>query len=187
LPEYEVYNEERTSVIAVTLLRCVGEISKWKMRTRKDRGGWLVFAPEGQCKGRYNFKYSAIPHANSWDIAETYIEARNFAYPLFPLPCTPSENGILPAEKNFISIPRGLIITAFKPCEFSEGYILRFYNTTPKIIKGDIAINFQLKKVYNCGMNEELLNELKIDNGKISVEVSPFKVITLKLETESSE
>ncbi|MDR2900483.1 MAG: glycosyl hydrolase-related protein [Treponema sp.] len=185
LPEYEVYNEDFTSVIAVTLLRCVGEISKWKMRTRKDRGGWLVYAPEGQCKGHHVFNYSVIPHAGTWDNAETYNEARRFAYPLFPLPCVPTENGTLPAEKSFISIPKGLAITAFKPCEFGEGYILRFYNTTPKTISGNIEFALPVKKAYNCGMNEEALNELKVENGKAAIEVSPYKVITVKVEAQA--
>jgi alpha-mannosidase len=181
LPEYEVYNEERESVIAVTLLRCVGEISKWKMRTRKDRGGWLVFAPEGQCKGKSRFEYSVIPHAGSWESSEAYVEARNFAYPAFPLPFTPDENGALPATKSFLTLPLGLVVTAFKPCEFEDGYILRFYNTTAKTVKGEVSFGIPVKKVYNAGMNEETLNELKLESGKAAVEAAPFRVITLKL------
>lgn len=183
LPEYEVYNEEKQSVIAVTLLRCVGEISKWNMRTRKDRGGWLVFAPEGQCKGKHLFEYSVIPHAGNWESSQSCAEARNFAFPPFPLPFTPADSGAasLPAEKSFVSLPAGLTVTAFKPCEFEEGYILRFYNTTTKTVKGDAVFNIPVKKVYNAGMNEETLGEMKLENGKLAVEAAPFRVLTLKL------
>ncbi|MDR1899586.1 MAG: glycosyl hydrolase-related protein [Treponema sp.] len=182
LPEYEVYNEERESVIAVTLLRCVGEISKWKMRTRKDRGGWLVFAPEGQCKGKHRFEYSVIPHEGTWESSGSCFEARNFAQPLYPLPFTPSAEGTLPAEKSFISLPRGLVVSAFKPCEFEEGYILRFYNITTTSIKDAVEFKFPIRRAVLTNLGEEEREELHIEDGKVTIDAPPYRVITLKLE-----
>jgi hypothetical protein len=48
-------------------------------------------------------------------------------------------------------------------------------------IKDGMVFNIPVKKVYNAGMNEETLSEMKLENGKIAVEVAPFRVITLKL------
>ncbi|AEF82524.1 alpha-mannosidase [Leadbettera azotonutricia] len=181
LPEFEVYNEESGSVIAVTLLRCVGEISKWKMRTRKDRGGWLVFAPEGQCKGAHSFQYSVIPHKETWETSASYIEARNFAVPLSALPVTPTAKGPLPQTQSFLSLSKGLNVTCFKPCEFEEGHILRFYNTTTKKIKGAVEFKFPVKKAFMAGLNEETLSELTLTGGKVQIDVPPFWIVTLKL------
>jgi alpha-mannosidase len=182
LPEYEVYNEERESVIAVTLLRCVGEISKWKMRTRKDRGGWLVFAPEGQCRGKHRFEYSVIPHEGTWESSGSCFDARDFACPLYPLPFTPSAEGKLPAEKGFISLPRGLAVSAFKRCEFEDGYILRFYNITTKPVKGTVEFGFPVRRASLTGLDEKEKDLIEIEDGRAVIDAPPYRVITLKLE-----
>jgi alpha-mannosidase len=182
LPEYEVYNEERESVIAMTLLRCVGEIGKWKMWTRKEAGGPFVPTPEGQCKGKHRFEYSVIPHEDTWESSGSCFEARNFAQPLHPLPFIPSVEGKLPTEKSFISLPRGLVVSAFKPCEFEDGYILRFYNITTKPIKDAVEFKFPIRKVVLTNLGEEEREELKIENGKVTIDTRPYQVITLKLE-----
>jgi hypothetical protein len=42
------------------------------------------------------------------------------------------------------------------------------------------AFTIPVNKLYNNGMNEETLNELKIGDGKTAIGISLFKIITLK-------
>ena len=72
LPEYEAFNENGRTKMAITLLRCVGEISKKFIRTRKGMGGWTIYADGGQCLGDYSFEYGVIPHRGTWESEGAY-------------------------------------------------------------------------------------------------------------------
>jgi mannosylglycerate hydrolase len=183
LPEFEVYNVDNRAVIAVTLLRCVGQISKQMIKTRKAMGGWTVDAPEGQCLGAHRFEYSILPHRGSWEDARVYIGARDFNQPM-PAMHVGGGKGSLPSTKAFITLEPGeLVVSAFKKCEFGEGSILRFYNTTGKAVKGGIRFGFPVKGVELAGLDEKGLRKLDVVDGGISIEAGAWSIVTLKIET----
>jgi alpha-mannosidase len=77
--------------------------------------------------------------------------------------------------------PSDLIITAFKQAEDNEGIIIRFFNIKHKQVKGLISFYKKIKKCFLTNLSEEIVEELELNNEKISIEVPQFKIITLKL------
>ncbi|MCK4450236.1 MAG: hypothetical protein KAX26_06560, partial [Anaerolineae bacterium] len=74
LPEYEVLRCEDGAEIALTLLRCIGWLSRDDMHCRRGHAGPAEAVPEAQCPGRHTFRYSLIPHTGD------YRQAHALAY-----------------------------------------------------------------------------------------------------------
>ncbi len=66
LPEYELKHDSG-GVLALTLLRCVGELGRDELLMRPGgQGGWRNATPEAQCLGEHRFRYAFLPHAARW-------------------------------------------------------------------------------------------------------------------------
>jgi Alpha-mannosidase len=183
LPEFEVYHENGQSVIAVTLLRCVGQISRQYIKTRKAPGGWNESAPEGQCIGTWDFEYSIIPHAGTWQKSETFVTAHEYNVPMKAIQVPVSgDGGELPPSSSMVHFEnRQFILSAFKKCENSEEYILRFYNSTDESVNGKITLNFDFKEVALANLREDTLEILTTEGKTVRVPSKPFEIITLKI------
>ena len=79
LPEYEILRNG-TAEIAVTLLRCVGSLSRGDLLTRPGHAGMDLPTPDAQCPGRHTFELAVRPHAGDWHTI--YRDATVFAAPL---------------------------------------------------------------------------------------------------------
>ena len=66
LPEYEFrppgQNAQNCATIAVTLLRCVGQLSRVDLRCRPGNAGWPLDTPEAQCHGSHRFELALLFH-----------------------------------------------------------------------------------------------------------------------------
>jgi mannosylglycerate hydrolase len=176
LPEYEILKD---STIAVTLLRSIGRLNKNNLMTRWRMAGPDLETPEAQCLGKNSFSYSVILHKKSWE--NSYISAHQFNYPLFAKSVN-RNSGESPAVLSFAEIkPRDLILSAFKQSGDKSGYILRFYNIKSKDVKGEISFYKPVSKCYLTNLAEEVISEIKIENGKIVLDVPANKIVTLKL------
>lgn len=182
LNEYEVYNENGQSVIALTLLRCVEQVSRQTLKTRAEAGGWNEKAPDAQCIGTFGFAYSLIPHEGDWQSSESYVDAHEFNVTLRALQVPAGVQGDLPAERCFMRFSRReFILSAFKKCEFDDAYIVRFFNSTDQAVSGSVTFGFEAKAVESAGLNEEAIETLAHPGGTVNVEAKPFEILTLKV------
>ncbi len=70
LPEVEVrQNSSGNGEIALSLLRCVGWLSRDDFSTRKGHAGPAMETPAAQMPGEWSFDYSIIPHSGNWQNA----------------------------------------------------------------------------------------------------------------------
>ena len=79
--EYELLADGH---LAVTLLRCVGRISRGDLRNRPTNAGPEVATPGGQLLGRHHFELALLPGAA--DHLEVARWADVFCHPLAPAP-----------------------------------------------------------------------------------------------------
>ena len=75
LPEYEALNTPDGAEIAVTLLRCVGWLSRADLTSRKGGAGPQLRTPGAQLPGRHVFEYCIIPHDGAWEPAGAHVLA----------------------------------------------------------------------------------------------------------------
>jgi alpha-mannosidase len=87
--EYELVD----GAIAVTLLRCVGWLSRGDLRNRPGHAGPGIATPGAQMLGDYSFEVGVLRHDGDWEEAQIARWAEVFAHPLVPAPSAPLRSG----------------------------------------------------------------------------------------------
>ncbi|MEW5946035.1 MAG: glycoside hydrolase family 38 C-terminal domain-containing protein [bacterium] len=82
LYEYEVRKEKGRLTGYLTLLRCVGWLSRKRLSTRPSQAGPELPTPEAQCQGEHEFHYSVFVHRGDWRAGGAWREAADFRNPL---------------------------------------------------------------------------------------------------------
>ncbi|MCL5318794.1 MAG: hypothetical protein M1503_11120, partial [Thaumarchaeota archaeon] len=103
LPEYEALRTENGTALALTLLRCVGWLSREDLQTRKGRAGPLIHTPEAQCLGKHEFRYALliIPQKEDETNKAVWQDAYNHNTPLLAQ-TTSKHPGSLPKTHSFL-------------------------------------------------------------------------------------
>jgi len=179
LPEVEVIKLDGGdhTEIALTLLRCVGWLSRDDMPIRQGHAGPGFETPGGQMPGKWGFDYSIIPHKGDWEEANQL--AYSFETPLRAV-TTAIHPGELSVKGSFIShSPEEFVISAVKESEDGKGWILRGYNLSPETIQLDLKLLRKFKTILQVNLAEEPLATLNSgDDGIISISVAGHEVIS---------
>ncbi|HET7028067.1 MAG TPA: hypothetical protein VFI28_10300 [Candidatus Limnocylindrales bacterium] len=120
LPEYEAIPVRRGLDLAVTLLRCVGWLSRDDLSTRPAHAGPGIATPEAQCPGRHTFSYAiAFGAAALTDAAVCRLSA-DVRTPVGRGPAGSLTDGLLAVDGD-------VGWSALKPAEDGDGVILRIH------------------------------------------------------------
>ncbi len=148
LPEYEVMRDADGCTSVVTLLRCVGWLSRGDLLTRAANAGPTTATPGAQCPGRHHFRYSIIPHQGTWK--DAFRLAYEFVTPMRATLVwggSPSEaaHSLVRAE------PAEVVVSAVKQPEDGEGLIVRVYNPLPQAVnlRLDLGLPFEGATLVN--------------------------------------
>jgi mannosylglycerate hydrolase len=202
LPSVEVTGDGQ---IALTLLRCVGWLSRDDLWVRRIAAGPLVPTPGAQCIGAYTFEYAILPHAGDW--RNVFQPAHNYNAPIrarradthpgldlremnitrddpslitaIPFP----RGGALPDTWSMIGIstPELILSAAYRSTDDPNALIVRLYNITRTPVQGDIAFGFPIRAVHRVNMAEEPIGEIVSVGDRITISANPAEVVTLKI------
>jgi len=187
IPEYEVYRDENESVVmALTLLRCVGWLSRDDLTSRSDNAGPSIRTPGAQCLGEQVFEYSIIPHGNNLIKDKIQQKAHDFNSPLKAVHVINKSGNLDPQGNSFFKLDSDmLIISAIKKCELDESLILRFHNISNEMVSGNLESYFLIKEVNQVKLDELTSeNSIKLNATKNNVEmkeIKPYQIVTLKI------
>lgn len=81
LPEGEVVEWRGRKALALTLLRCIGWLSRPDLRTRRGGAGPTVATVDSQCPGRHEFTFAVVPYRGDWHEAGIQKLAHAWAFP----------------------------------------------------------------------------------------------------------
>jgi mannosylglycerate hydrolase len=204
LPSVEVSED---GVIALTLLRSVGWLSRADLSVRRIAAGPLVPAPGAQCISTYRYEYAILPHTGDWH--EVYPTAYGYNAPLLarradthpglelremnitrdnpdlvtPIPWP--RGGSLPDTFSFLQLePPELVLSAVRRGE--NGLIVRFYNVTRETVEGTITCSLPISEAYRTNMAEERQEALTVRDSKlISIKVRGAEAVTVELVADS--
>ena len=179
LTEVEVLkNTAGNAEIAVTLLRCVGWLSRDDFSTRKGHAGPFLETPGAQMPGAWAFDYSIIPHAGDWQNA--FTQAFAFETPM-RLARTGIHPGSLLAYGSFITVePASFVVSAIVQSESGDGWLLRGYNLTAESIHVTLKPWKPYRKVDKVNLAEEKQASLKSgEAGKITFPVRGHEIVTI--------
>jgi 2-O-(6-phospho-alpha-D-mannosyl)-D-glycerate hydrolase len=182
LPEYEIVEREGVSAVALTLLRCVGWLSRDDLRSRRVGAGPPLPAPGAQMIGGHTFDYSFIPYLGHW--LDAFGGAHQFAAPLRARPAYPESSGSLPAEASLLAMsnPR-IVVSALKPAEDCPGFVVRLVNYSPD--NEEIVLNLQRPwtSVHRCNLDEQPEELLPDHAGPVRLVLDPHQITTLLFAT----
>jgi mannosylglycerate hydrolase len=184
-PGFFEYEHEAGGDLLVTLLRCVGELSREDLPTRPGHAGWPTAAPGAQCRGRERIQLAlapvtagqlerVVPVVELWE--DAFVPPRAIwlrqATPLSP----PAIDLGLEGE--------GLVFSSLKPAE-GEGrrIVFRCYNATGESVEGRLLTDSPLESVERTRADEREGRPLVLeDNGTaVSFVAGPHEIVTLML------
>lgn len=190
LPEFSA-GEDGT--LRLTLLRCVGYLSREDFLTRVGGAGPTIPTPDAQLIGPFEAEYSIIPHAGTWHEAAAWREAQAFNAPLhsqtrvsqiFPLRnAHRDEQASLPPSGQLVNLSGNVLLTALKRAEEGDALIVRFVNQTPEPQDVTLSTHWGLRAARRVDLRERPLEELPVDGGAVSLRARPWEIVTVALET----
>jgi mannosylglycerate hydrolase len=176
LPEYEALPGPDGVTLALTLLRCVGWLSRPDLAPRKGPAGPTIETPDAQCLGRHVFEYAVVPHEGGWENA--MVEAHRFARPLRA--AVSSGQGVLPATASLVEVkPADLVVSAIKGAEDGKGLLVRLYNTGDRAVRGRVRLREPHEQVELVDLNEESLAAATVEDGWVRLRMKRNEIVSL--------
>jgi mannosylglycerate hydrolase len=196
LPEYEVLRTKDGAEIVLTLLRCVGWLSRDDLHCREGRCGPGDATPEAQCPGQHTFRYSLIPHTGDYrqahalaygfqtDLRAVYTDARPDS-PVLSRAAGPvlSEAEGLPTALSFVTVePSTLEVSAVKEPEKGAGLIVRCWNVGGEPVEGTLRLWQPFRRALRVNLAEEEVAELGRGANEVTLPVRGRQVVTSRFE-----
>ncbi len=129
-------------------------------------------------RGDHVFTYALMPHRGDFRDAEVIQAAEDLNAPLFPA------YGSLPAgsRRSLIEVDTPqVVVEAIKRAEDSDATIVRLYESWGGRCRTRLRMTLPASRAFLCDLLERDREEVAVRDGLIELELTPFKVLTLKL------
>jgi mannosylglycerate hydrolase len=182
LMEYEVLTDGPPRV-ALTLLRCVGELSRGDLRARPGgHAGPGLPTPGAQCPGRHVFRFAMEPRAAAPAEADLHARARAFVAP--PRVVAPAGgDGSLPKHLSFLTFQgaEAAVLSACKKAEDRDAVVVRLFNPGDDEVRVTIGGFRPLARAFALDLLERRVRELPIQDGRAAVVLAKRRIETVEL------
>jgi alpha-mannosidase len=167
-------------VIALTLLRCFGWLSRDDLSTRAGGAGPTLPTPGGQCPGRHVFRLSLIPFEG--DVADAAARADAFRAEPRGV-ATGLHAGRLPASASLLGTTAvGFRVTAVQPDPGGRSMVVRgvyLRNAPGEVSLAPLERPISAERVRLDG---ETVEPIPIDaEGRLSVRARPHEIVSVRL------
>lgn len=190
LPEYEVLTDTKRT-IALTLLRCVGWLSRNDLTTRRGHAGPEIATPGAQCLGDHTFHYSIIPHQGTWQHPTVRTQVQTFVVPLKAMQLFTTEENSLPPKHSFLDLtPSNVAFSILKKAEASENAILRIYELHGEPTTTHLSFGFSpTLNVTEATLDEKPFKQSLVKSAgsnTFTIPTAPYQIQTLKVTPKES-
>ncbi len=184
LPEVEAARgESGGATLALTLLRCVGWLSRDDFGTRnRANAGPTLHTPEAQCIGNQEFRYAVVPFAGNHITAG--IKNLSLRYRTQVLTkqgvldqCVRGTGGLL--EKTSEST----CVSAIKKHETRDTLVVRLYNLTGSAVDETLRFGVDVTEAWLSDLLENRLSSLPVDDPReLVLGLGPHEITTVEIE-----
>ncbi len=129
--------------------------------------------------GGHQFTYALMPHLGDFRKAGVIEAAEDLNSPLLP-----ARGNLAPgSSRSLIEIDtREVIVEAIKRAEDSDATIVRLYEAWGAPCKAQLRTTLPASRAFLCDLLERNREEVAVHDGVIDLELTPFKILTLKLD-----
>lgn len=182
LPEYEAREDGGGITLVLTLLRCVGWLSRDDFPCRNGQAGPQLATPGGQCIGQATFHYSLIPFK---ELKEAAREAHVFNAG-FRAIAVPVAEGVLESSRPIVKIePDSLQLTALKPSEDGSGMVLRIFNSEDEPVQARISFGVPVTAAHRVNLLEEIQADLPVHSkASLDLKVRGKEIVSIRVESD---
>jgi mannosylglycerate hydrolase len=185
LVEYEALDDEsgRTSRLGLTLLRCVGYLSRDDLTMRPSgHAGPGLETPGAQCLGHHEFRLAFEPRGEPLSNNALFARASPFVSP--PHVVRVIGSGTEPLTGTFVKIGRirgDVVLSACHKSAEQNALLVRVFNPddTPAVVR--IGAKHRLDQASRVDFLERSVEELPVREGAAELHVGPHKTMTVLL------
>jgi len=132
-------------------------------------------------KGAHAFTYALYPHAGDHIAGGVIRASYEMNYPLHAVK-TGVHAGALSSSYSLAAVDAAnVIIESVKQAEDGNGLILRLYEAHGIDGRAAVTLGIPCSKASLTNLLEEEIRELNVEGGRISVDVGPFEIVTLRI------
>lgn len=183
LPEVEALtNPAGQAEIALTLLRCVGWLSRGDLFTRRCHAGPFYPTPAAQMIGGWEFDYAVLPGQPEQSL-DLIHQAHAFSAPLRASQ-TGLHTGPLPPTASLIQMdPPEFLFSALKEAEDGRGCVLRGYNLSGAARQAQVRLLPAPTQAARASLAEAIQTSLSLEaDGSLRFAAGPYQIVTLRLD-----
>ncbi len=168
---------DRQGIIAVTLLRATGWLSRPDLTTRPGEAGPALPTPGAQCPGPLEARIFLL----SCDPAEIPAAARDAELGLFAVaagdvPLSAPDHALLHVS------PVEALVSALKPADDGDGIVLRLLNPTDQPLRAEVTLGIPTQAIEGIRLDETPLGEhVSRDGDIVEIELPPHALRSLLL------
>jgi alpha-mannosidase len=185
LPEYELVPGDGARV-AVTLLRCVGQLSREGLATRPlGHVGPALPTPGAQCPGRREFQLAFEPRGTPPGESALIRSARAWRHPPRLVPA--AAGGRWPARLSLLAIESegaggvSAVMSALKKTDDRESLLLRLFNPASVEVQVRVRCALPLARAFALDFLERTQQEMAVTRGQVAFSLPPGRIQTVEL------
>src|SRR5438309_1516047 len=181
-PGFFEYEWTRRGDLVLTLLRCVGELSRGDLPTRPGHAGWPTATPLAQCLGMSRVELAIAP------VSQAELERGDLIPSLWEDAFLPVRGFWLRDAGDLVVPPidialegTGLVVSAVKPAQQGSPLVLRCYNATGRRAPGAWRFGEGVKSAHRVRADERESTALVLEGrGKtVRFVAEPHEIVTI--------
>jgi hypothetical protein len=171
LPEAEVTADGE---ILITLLRAVGWLARFGLRSRPQPAGPVMPVEGAQLLGPLETRLSLLAGVDPVAARDAELGLRGIIAGTSPL---------LAPGTSLLSLARnGIVLSALKPAEDGDGFIIRVLNPTDRPLPAQLTINLPIRSVESVRLDESADGgTVAHEDGTLTCEVPPHALRSLRV------
>ncbi len=134
-------------------------------------------------EGMHELIYSIYPYKGSWQEAGSDRRAAELNQPMITTVTTAHQGKLKPSQPCLELDSAGVMVSAFKLAEHQpeEGsdYILRLYEAHGRATSCSLSLCIPCHQAFMSNILEAALSPLPLTDGKLSLELRPYEIVTL--------
>ncbi|MGE3076523.1 MAG: glycoside hydrolase family 38 C-terminal domain-containing protein [Dehalococcoidia bacterium] len=180
LQEGEVVNDKRgRQAYALTLLRCVGWLSRPDLVSRRGGAGPTISTEDSQMQGTHTFEFSLTTYRGGWRENNVQAMAHSFAFP--PIAWATNEHeGSLGGDVPLAKVSPGVVPTAFTRSDVDGAPIIRAYSASGTETEAAVFVPSAVPGAGLVDLMEEHTHNIDTTQGDWRFPLRPWEIASVR-------